>query len=80
MTQRPTTLRFVEFAVTGMHCNSCGLLIDDEVEELAGVRASTTSLRTERTVVELEGPVPAGQIIDAIATAGYAATQVSRPT
>ncbi|MGW5852210.1 heavy-metal-associated domain-containing protein [Streptomyces sp. NPDC055254] len=67
------TLR-LEFAVTGMHCSSCGLLIDDEIEELPGVAASTTSLRTERTVVELDRPVPAEQIIEAITTAGYAAT------
>ncbi|MDI3404168.1 heavy-metal-associated domain-containing protein [Streptomyces cavernicola] len=67
------TLR-LEFAVTGMHCNSCGLLIDDEVEELPGVTASTTDLRTERTVVELERPVPAQEIVAAIATAGYTAT------
>ncbi|MCX5128104.1 hypothetical protein [Streptomyces sp. NBC_00347] len=37
----------MEFTVTGMHCNSCGLLIDDEVEELAGVvaRAWGTSVQ-----------------------------------
>ncbi|MFJ6754725.1 MULTISPECIES: heavy-metal-associated domain-containing protein [unclassified Streptomyces] len=67
------TLR-LEFTVSGMHCNSCGLLIDDEIEELPGVTASTTNLRTERTVVELDRPIPAEQIIEAIATAGYTAT------
>ncbi|MBT2476834.1 heavy-metal-associated domain-containing protein [Streptomyces sp. ISL-94] len=56
-----------------MHCNSCGLLIDDEVEELAGVRASTTSIRTGRTVVELDGPVDPADVIAAITEAGYAA-------
>ncbi|MDI3420875.1 cation transporter [Streptomyces luteolus] len=67
------TLR-LEFAITGMHCNSCGLLIDDEIEELPGVTTSTTNLRTERTVVELERPVPAQEIVAAIAAAGYTAT------
>ncbi|MDT9691268.1 heavy metal-associated domain-containing protein [Streptomyces sp. P9(2023)] len=66
------TLR-LEFAVAGMHCSSCGLLIDDEIEELPGVTASTTDVRTERTVVELDHPVPAERIIEAIATAGYTA-------
>ncbi|MFE6835057.1 heavy-metal-associated domain-containing protein [Streptomyces sp. NPDC057705] len=70
------TLR-LEFTVSGMHCTSCGLLIDDEIEELPGVSASTTNLRTERTVVELDRPIPAEQIIEAIATAGYTATVVS---
>ncbi|MFF3863928.1 heavy-metal-associated domain-containing protein [Streptomyces sp. NPDC002209] len=64
----------MEFAVTGMHCNSCGLLIDDEVEELPGVTSSTTDVRTERTVVELTGPIPAERIVAAIAEAGYCAT------
>ncbi|MFM9373035.1 cation transporter [Streptomyces sp. Da 82-17] len=67
------TLRLA-FTVTGMHCNSCGLLIDDEVEEVPGVTTSTTDLRTERTVVELEHPVPAEEIVAAIAAAGYTAT------
>ncbi|MFC9292541.1 heavy-metal-associated domain-containing protein [Streptomyces sp. NPDC057011] len=64
----------MEFAVTGMHCNSCGLLVDDEVEELPGVTASTTDVRKERTVVELSAPVAAERITAAIAQAGYTAT------
>ncbi|MFB7368420.1 heavy-metal-associated domain-containing protein [Streptomyces sp. NPDC056222] len=67
----------LEFAVTGMHCNSCGLLVDDEIEDLSGVSSSTTDLRTERTLVELDTPVPADEIITAIATAGYTARLVS---
>ncbi|MER5486955.1 heavy metal-associated domain-containing protein [Streptomyces sp. NPDC002812] len=63
----------MEFTVTGMHCNSCGLLIDDEVEELAGVVASATSLRTGRTVVDTDRPVDPAAVIAAIATAGYRA-------
>lgn len=59
------------FAVTGMHCDSCGLLIDDEVEELPGVTTSTTDVRAERTVVECANPVDPGLIIAAIAVAGY---------
>ncbi|MGE7385156.1 cation transporter [Streptomyces sp. NPDC004126] len=66
----------IRFAVTGMHCNSCGLLIDDEVEELPGVTASTTSLRTGRTVVETDGHVTPADVVAAIATAGYAATVI----
>ncbi|MFE6843835.1 heavy-metal-associated domain-containing protein [Streptomyces sp. NPDC057686] len=67
----------MEFAVTGMHCNSCGLLIDDGIEELPGVTSSTTDVRTERTVVELTGPVPAERIVAAIAEAGYSGTPLA---
>ncbi|MGW1773938.1 cation transporter [Streptomyces sp. NPDC002104] len=63
----------MEFTVTGMHCTGCGLLIDDEVEELAGVVASTTSLRTGRTVVDADRPVDPAAVIAAIASAGYEA-------
>ncbi|MET9952801.1 heavy metal-associated domain-containing protein [Streptomyces sp. NPDC006339] len=67
----------MEFAVTGMHCISCGLLIDDEVEELPGVASSTTNVRTERTVVEVTEPVDPTRIVAAIADAGYTAVPVS---
>ncbi|MDH6539938.1 heavy metal-associated domain-containing protein [Streptomyces sp. SPB4] len=66
----------MEFAVGGMHCGSCGLLIDDEVEELPGVSTSATDVRKERTVVHLAAAVPAERIVAAIAEAGYTAVLV----
>lgn len=69
----------MEFDVTGMHCDSCGLLIDDEAEELPGVRSSTTDVRRGRTVVECSVPPPdSATVIQAIAKAGYSA--VPAPT
>ncbi|MEU9125660.1 heavy-metal-associated domain-containing protein [Streptomyces sp. NPDC048506] len=44
----------VELLVEGMHCNSCGLLIDDELEDIPGVRSSATDMKTGRTTVRLE--------------------------
>ncbi|MFE9561861.1 cation transporter [Streptomyces sp. NPDC006487] len=63
----------MEFTVTGMHCTGCGLLIDDGVEELAGVVASATSVRAGRTVVDTDRPVEPAAVIAAIAATGYAA-------
>ncbi|MCY0955152.1 heavy-metal-associated domain-containing protein [Streptomyces sp. H27-S2] len=40
--------------VEGMHCSSCGLLIDDELEEIPGVRSASTDLRSGRSTVLLE--------------------------
>lgn len=37
-----------------MHCTSCGLLIDDELEDVDGVRAATTGVRTGRSAVQLD--------------------------
>lgn len=46
MTEKSTLI------VTGMHCASCGLLIDETVEELPGVVSSSTDLRRNTTTVE----------------------------
>jgi Cu+-exporting ATPase len=63
------------FTVTGMHCASCGLLIDDTLEDLPGVIRSTTSPRTRRTTVETQpGQATPAALIAAIAEAGYTAT------
>ncbi|MCX5404048.1 heavy-metal-associated domain-containing protein [Streptomyces sp. NBC_00335] len=44
----------VVLLIEGMHCGSCGLLIDDELEELAQVRSAATDVRAGRSVVVLE--------------------------
>jgi Cu+-exporting ATPase len=70
------------FMVEGMHCASCGLLIDDVVEELPGVSASRTDVPRARTVVSLTEPLTAGRheivdrILAAIADAGYPARPI----
>lgn len=65
------------FAVAGMHCASCGLLIDDAVEELGGVERCDTDSRRGRTVVVADPTVAtADDVVAAIATAGYRAEAV----
>lgn len=67
----PVTLAF---AVTGMHCASCGLLIDDALEDLSGVERSETDSRRGRTVVRADlAATSAAEIVAAIAVAGYTA-------
>ncbi|WP_328967445.1 cation transporter [Streptomyces sp. NBC_00239] len=46
--------RQVVLLIEGMHCTSCGLLIDDELEDVAGVRSATTDVRTGRCVILLD--------------------------
>ncbi|HEX8627157.1 MAG TPA: heavy-metal-associated domain-containing protein [Catenuloplanes sp.] len=62
------------FTVSGMHCASCGMLIDETLEELPGVHRSQTSVRAGRTIVDVD-PVIANEdtLIAAIAAAGYTA-------
>lgn len=63
-------------SVTGMHCSSCAMLIDETLEELTGVRSSKTNVRRGSTVVELEEgkTVAAKQLVNAITKLGYRAT------
>lgn len=44
----------VQFAVEGMHCSSCGILVDEALEELDGVVSSSTSVRRGRVVVQFD--------------------------
>lgn len=62
------------FRVEGMHCTSCALNIDEELEELPGIKSSKTSYARQETKVEFDEKVvnePA--IVAAIAKAGYTA-------
>lgn len=71
----------VRFAVTGMHCNSCGLLIDEVVEELDGVTRSTTDTRHNTTAVTFDPTlVSVDDIAAAIAEVGYVATRTEGDT
>jgi Cu+-exporting ATPase len=65
------------FEVGGMHCASCGLLIDDAVEKLAGVVTSSTDARRGRTLVRFDPSAVAPEtIVATIEEAGYQARQV----
>lgn len=58
--------------VHGMHCASCAMLIDDELEELEGVKASSTSYARQRTDVDFdESRVGVQQLVGKIAELGY---------
>ena len=47
----------VVLEVEGMHCSSCGLSIDDELEEVPGVRSARTDVRSGRSTIRLEETV-----------------------
>lgn len=66
------------FSVSGMHCASCGLLIDDALEDLSGVDRSETDSRRGRTVVRADTAVVGVEaIVATIAAAGYQAERVA---
>jgi copper chaperone len=65
-----------DFHVQGMHCASCGLLIDDYVEDVPGVISSQTFTRENRTTVEANPWCTPEAVIAAITEAGYTAQLV----
>lgn len=66
------------FRVSGMHCGSCSLLIDDVLEDLPGVHSTRTSVKDRTSVVELEtARTNPAEVVNAIAEAGYQAEQAS---
>ncbi|BCJ74843.1 hypothetical protein CS0771_43870 [Catellatospora sp. IY07-71] len=68
------------FAVTGMHCASCGILIDETLEEeVAGVQRAETSVRRGRTVVTADDGLDPAVIAAAITAAGYQAVLDATP-
>lgn len=62
----------VVLQIEGMHCNSCGLLIDDELEDILGVSSSSTDVRAGRTTVRLEegATLDADALVAAVQRAG----------
>jgi copper chaperone CopZ len=64
----------LELTISGMHCGSCALLIDDVLADLPGVLTSTTSSKTQRSIVTHDNRATPGEITAAIAELGYSAT------
>lgn len=60
--------------ISGMTCNSCAGLIDDEISELQGVESTSTSLETSTTTVVADEAVSTQDLLDAVTRAGYSAT------
>ena len=65
-----------QFAISGMHCASCSMAIDDALEELPGItRASTQYAKSETTVWADANKVSVEQMLRVIKNAGYEAKQ-----
>lgn len=66
-----------KFKIEGMHCTSCAINIDGELEEMDGIKSSSTSYAKQETEVEYdEEKISDKKIIEAIKKAGYKASLV----
>ncbi|MBI3379953.1 cation transporter [Candidatus Gottesmanbacteria bacterium] len=60
--------------INGMHCTSCAMNIDGELEDTKGVIQSNTNYAKQVTEVEFEvGKINHEKIIEIIETVGYEA-------
>ncbi len=68
----------VVLKIEGMHCSSCAMNIDGELEEIAGVvEARTSYAKAETRVVVRDGGVDMVKLKKAIERAGYKAVVVN---
>lgn len=64
-------MRTMTFTIEGMHCVSCGLLVDDCLLDVDGVRTARTDMRSARCEVTVDEGVPVADLLAAITEAGY---------
>jgi copper chaperone CopZ len=66
------------FRITGMHCTSCAMSIDMDLEDLAGVSEAKTSFARSTTEVVFDPTrVDVETIVRTIGQAGYEAHPVT---
>lgn len=63
-----------KFKISGMHCISCAMNIDGELEDIDGVKAANTNFAQAFVEVEYESDIDDEVIIKAIKSAGYEAS------
>jgi copper chaperone CopZ len=63
-----------KFKITGMHCSSCAMSIDFDLEDVEGVEKAQTSYAKQVTeVIYDEGKVSVKKIIESVEQTGYKA-------
>lgn len=68
-------LKMAVFKINGMHCTSCALTIDMDLEETEGVKESNTSYAKQKTEVTFDSDIiKPEKIIEIIQKTGYEAS------
>lgn len=68
----------IVLSISGMHCVSCGMNIDGELEDTEGVVSATTNYASSKSVVEFdEEKISSKKIADTIASLGYVAKEAA---
>ncbi len=65
----------LKLKIDGMHCTSCAMNIDGELEDTEGVKSSNTNYAKQHTEVEFdEDKISQKKIIEIVKSVGYSAT------
>lgn len=68
-------MKKLKFKINGMHCSSCAMNIDFDVEDLSGVSYCKTSYAKQESEIEFdEKEIEADKIINQIKETGYGAS------
>lgn len=68
-----------KFKIVGMHCTSCAITIDMDLEDLAGVKKAQTNYARSETEVEFEADKMTDEVIlQTIKKSGYTAIPFER--
>jgi P-type Cu+ transporter len=71
-------MRTKKFKILGMHCVSCAMNIDGELEDTEGVKSCNTSYAKQETEVEFdEKKVDEEKIVEIIKSVGYTANSTN---
>ena len=66
-----------KFKIVGMHCASCAMNIDGELEDTEGVKQSNTNYAKQVTEVEYdEKKIDEKKVIEIIKSVGYSASNI----
>ena len=70
-------MKKLKLKIIGMHCTSCAMNIDGELEDTDGVRQSSTNYAKQQTEVEFdEKKIDENKIIEIIKATGYTASNI----
>lgn len=62
----------LKLKILGMHCSSCAMNIDFDLEDLGGIKAAKTSYVKQESEIEFdEEKIDAQKIIETIRKTGY---------
>lgn len=70
-------MKKIKLTIKGMHCTSCAMNIDFELEDLEGIKLAKTNYAKQESEVEYdETKVELAAIIDVVKKTGYTAIPV----